>query len=100
VSRHPERARRPAKRGAARLDKLIDEVTVDDDNDSEHLCGLFTMINRDADLRMHVRAAFNNGVTRDEIKEVLLQCTIFCGVQAACHSTQAVFAEMNAAAKR
>jgi len=37
MSRHPERARRPAKRGAARLDKLIDEVTVDDDNDSEHL---------------------------------------------------------------
>jgi len=54
------------------------------------------MINRDADLRMHVRAAFNNGVTRDEIKEVLLQCRSI----AACHSTQAVFAEMNAAAKR
>ena len=58
--------------------------------------GWMVALNRDADFRMHVRAAFNNGVTRDEIKEVLLQCRSI----AACHSTQAVFAEMNAAAKR
>jgi 3-oxoadipate enol-lactonase/4-carboxymuconolactone decarboxylase len=49
---------------------------------------------------MHVRAAFNNGVTRDEIKEMLLQCAIYCGVpaaNAAYHSAQEVFAEMDAA---
>jgi 4-carboxymuconolactone decarboxylase len=34
---------------------------------------------------MHVRAAFNNGLTRDEIKEVLLQAAIYCGVPAANH---------------
>ena len=32
---------------------------------------------------MHVRAALNNGVTPDEIKEVLLQSAIYCGVPAA-----------------
>ena len=32
---------------------------------------------------MHVRAALRNGLTRDEIKEVLLQSAIYCGVPAA-----------------
>ncbi len=35
------------------------------------------------EFKMHVRAAFNNGVTRDEIKEVILQCAIYAGVPAA-----------------
>src|SRR5512147_3282687 len=50
------------------------------------------------ELRMHVRAAFNNGVTRDEIKEVILQCAIYCGVpaaNAAFHMASDVFAEMD-----
>lgn len=37
----------------------------------------------DAELRMHLKAARNNGVSRDEIKEVLLQSAIYCGVPAA-----------------
>ena len=32
---------------------------------------------------MHVRAALRNGLTRDEIKEVLLQTAVYCGVPAA-----------------
>ncbi|MCX5044144.1 4-carboxymuconolactone decarboxylase [Aldersonia sp. NBC_00410] len=32
------------------------------------------------ELAMHVRAALRNGLTRDEIKEVLLQSAIYCGV--------------------
>ena len=40
-------------------------------------------LNRMEELRMHVRGALNNGVTRDEIKEVLLQSAIYCGVPAA-----------------
>ncbi len=40
-------------------------------------------LNRDDELAMHLRAAKNNGVTRDEIKEVLLQAAIYCGVPAA-----------------
>jgi len=35
------------------------------------------------ELRMHVRAALRNGLSRDEIKEVLLQSAIYCGVPAA-----------------
>jgi 4-carboxymuconolactone decarboxylase len=35
------------------------------------------------ELEMHVRAALRNGLTEDEIKEVLLQCAIYCGLPAA-----------------
>jgi 4-carboxymuconolactone decarboxylase len=35
------------------------------------------------ELAMHVRAARRNGLSDDEIKEVLLQCAIYCGVPAA-----------------
>ena len=40
-------------------------------------------LNREEELKLHLRAAANNGVTRDEIKEVLLQAAIYCGVPAA-----------------
>ena len=56
-------------------------------------------LNRPEELRMHIRAAFNNGVTRDDIKEVLLQSAIYCGVPAAnsaFHAAEEVFAEMSA----
>lgn len=36
-----------------------------------------------AELEMHVRAALRNGLTPDEIKEVLLQTAIYCGVPSA-----------------
>jgi 4-carboxymuconolactone decarboxylase len=45
--------------------------------------GMFIALNRMEELRMHLRGALNNGVTRDEIKEVLLQAAIYCGVPAA-----------------
>ena len=35
------------------------------------------------ELEMHVRAALRNGLAGDEIKEVLLQCAVYCGVPAA-----------------
>jgi 3-oxoadipate enol-lactonase / 4-carboxymuconolactone decarboxylase len=40
-------------------------------------------LNREEELAMHVRAALRNGLTPDEIKEVLLQCAVYCGVPAA-----------------
>jgi 3-oxoadipate enol-lactonase/4-carboxymuconolactone decarboxylase len=40
-------------------------------------------LGRDEELAMHVRAALRNGLSADEIKEVLLQCAIYCGVPAA-----------------
>jgi 4-carboxymuconolactone decarboxylase len=42
-----------------------------------------TALNHHEELAMHVRAARRNGLTHDEIKEVLLQCAIYCGVPAA-----------------
>ena len=54
------------------------------------------------EFKMHVRAAFNNGVTREQIKEVILQCAIYAGVPAANHAfamAQEVFAEMDVAPK-
>ena len=40
-------------------------------------------LGRDDELAMHVRAALRNGLTPDEIGEVLLQCAVYCGVPAA-----------------
>jgi 4-carboxymuconolactone decarboxylase len=40
-------------------------------------------LNRGEELRLHLRAALRIGVTRDEIKEVLLQMAVYCGVPAA-----------------
>src|SRR5438477_3882212 len=44
---------------------------------------MMVALNRADEFRLHVRAAFNNGVTRDEIREVLLQAAMDCGVPAA-----------------
>ena len=44
---------------------------------------MMVALNRPDELRMHLRAALNNGVTREEIREVLLQTAIYCGVPAA-----------------
>ncbi|MGA8220924.1 MAG: 4-carboxymuconolactone decarboxylase [Candidatus Acidiferrales bacterium] len=56
-------------------------------------------LNRNEEFRMHVRAAANNKVTREEIQELLLQSAIYCGVPAAntaFHIAQEVFAEIDA----
>ncbi|HET6683821.1 MAG TPA: carboxymuconolactone decarboxylase family protein, partial [Gaiella sp.] len=40
-------------------------------------------LNRQEELELHVRAALRNGLTPDEIREVLLHCAVYCGVPAA-----------------
>ena len=45
--------------------------------------GLMVALNRGEELRMHLQAAANNGVSSDEIREVLMHCAIYCGVPAA-----------------
>lgn len=55
---------------------------------------MMVALNRPEELRLHLRAALNNGVTREEIREVLLQTAIYCGVPAAnsaFHLAQEVF---------
>ena len=47
------------------------------------LClGMLTALNRGTELRAHVNGALNNGCTVEEIKEVLLQTIIYCGLPA------------------
>jgi len=47
---------------------------------------MMVALGRDEELRLHLRAAANNGVSREEIRETLLQCAIYCGVPAANHA--------------
>lgn len=49
---------------------------------------MMVALNRDEELALHLRAARNNGVTAEQIKEVLLQAAIYCGVPAANHAFQ------------
>lgn len=44
---------------------------------------LMIALNRAEELRLHLRAAANNGVTAKEIQELLLHCAIYCGIPAA-----------------
>lgn len=60
--------------------------------------GTLVALNRPEELRMHIRAAFNNGVTRNDIKEVLLQSAVYCGLPAAnsaFHAAEEIFAELS-----
>ena len=43
---------------------------------------MLVALNRNEELALHLRAALTNGVTVDELKEILLQATIYCGVPA------------------
>lgn len=59
---------------------------------------MIAALNRPHELKLHVRGAINNGLTKDEIKEVFLQVAIYCGVPAAIDSfriASEVFKEMN-----
>jgi 4-carboxymuconolactone decarboxylase len=44
---------------------------------------MMVALNREEELKLHLRAALNNGVSPDQIKEALLQAAIYCGVPAA-----------------
>jgi len=45
--------------------------------------GMLTALGREAELKLHVRGALNNGCSVEEIQETLLQTAIYCGVPAA-----------------
>uniref|UniRef100_UPI0034C620B6 4-carboxymuconolactone decarboxylase n=1 Tax=Flavobacterium glycines TaxID=551990 RepID=UPI0034C620B6 len=69
---------------------------------SKHNRSLITIamliaLNRKAELQMHIRAAFNNGVTKNEIKEVIMQSGLYCGLPAAndaIHTAEEVFKDL------
>jgi len=59
---------------------------------------MITALNRPHELRLHVRGALNNGLTREEICEVFLQTAIYCGVPASIDAfrvAREVFAEVD-----
>jgi 4-carboxymuconolactone decarboxylase len=43
---------------------------------------MISALNRPHELKMHVKGAIANGLTKDEIREVLLQVAIYCGIPA------------------
>ena len=58
---------------------------------------MLTALNRPHELKLHLKGAINNGLTKDEIREILMQTAIYCGVPAAIDSfrcAKEVFAEM------
>ena len=60
-------------------------------------------LGREEELRMHLRACFNNGVTKDELKELILHCSLYAGLpaaNAAMHMAEEVFADLGIAPKK
>ena len=63
---------------------------------------MLTVMNRPHELKLHIRSSFTNGVTKDEIKEVLLQVAAYAGVPAGIDGfrlAREAFAEMETAKK-
>jgi 4-carboxymuconolactone decarboxylase len=57
---------------------------------------ILTAINRPAELKLHLKGALNNGVTKEEIREIFLHCGAYCGAPAALDAfkvAKQVFAE-------
>jgi 4-carboxymuconolactone decarboxylase len=44
---------------------------------------MLAALNKEHELKLHINGALNNGLTKDQIKEVFLQVAIYCGVPAA-----------------
>jgi 4-carboxymuconolactone decarboxylase len=60
--------------------------------------GMLSALNRTPELKLHIRGALTNGLTRDEIREAFLQVAIYCGVPAAVEAfrcAREVFAEID-----
>jgi 4-carboxymuconolactone decarboxylase len=59
--------------------------------------GMIAALNRPNELKLHIRGALNNGITKAELSEVFLQVAAYCGVPAGLDSfrlAKEVFAEM------
>ena len=64
--------------------------------------GMISALNRPHELKLHVKAALTNGLSREEIREVLMQVAVYCGIPAGIDSVRIAreaFAEIDAAKK-
>lgn len=62
--------------------------------------GMIAALNRPHELKLHVKAALTNGLSREEICEVFLQVAVYCGIPAGIDSVRIAreaFAEVDAA---
>ena len=60
--------------------------------------GMLMALNRSAELKLHVRGALNNGLSREEIGEIILQGAVYCGAPASLEAmkvARSVFAEID-----
>jgi 4-carboxymuconolactone decarboxylase len=58
---------------------------------------MLVALGRAQEIRVHVKGAINNGVSKDELREVLMQAAIYCGIPAAVdgfRNASAVLAEL------
>ena len=63
---------------------------------------MISALNRPHELKLHVKAALGNGLSKEEIREVLMQVAVYCGVPAGIDSfriAREAFAELDAAGK-
>ena len=61
---------------------------------------MISILNRQHELKLHIKGALNNGVTKEEIREVLIQVAIYAGIPAGVDSfriAREVFAELDKA---
>lgn len=59
--------------------------------------GILLALGRNDELRLHLRACFNNGVSQDDLKELFIHSALYAGLpaaNAAMHMAEEVFAEM------
>jgi 4-carboxymuconolactone decarboxylase len=64
--------------------------------------GMTMALNRAAEFKVHVRGALTNGLTREEVAEIIIQGAIYCGAPAsldAMRTAQALFDELDAEEK-
>jgi 4-carboxymuconolactone decarboxylase len=64
--------------------------------------GMISALNRPHELKLHVKAALTNGLSREEIREVLMQVAVYCGIPAGIDSVRIAreaFAEVDQASK-
>jgi len=62
--------------------------------------GMISALNRPHELKLHIKAALTNGLSREQIREALLQVAIYCGLPAGVDSTRIAreaFAELDSA---
>ena len=50
--------------------------------------GMISALNRPHELKLHVKAALTNGLSREEIREVLMQVAVYCGIPAGIDSVR------------